>query len=318
MVKHTIRYTTLSLIILCLFGSCTQKHNIIEQPEYLLDVAQKDNNLQLFVRAAKRLDITILERSDRLTVFAPSNAAIQDYLDKKSYPSIDAVPIEELYNLISNHIIQGDYAPSILPVGYVSTLATAVVEGKSIPVSTFFERRGRDIQVNGVLVNPNVSWAENGVLYTVNQLIAIPNAVDHLLINPYFSSFVSMLQRKDLDQDYMAIFERTANATLFVPTNAAFAAFLTERRISSLDQVPADVMSTILRYHLCTDTHVATTDQDGAQELKTLQGGMIALDKKGLAITVRDALNRQALVVQPDVQGSNAVIQAINRILLPN
>jgi uncharacterized surface protein with fasciclin (FAS1) repeats len=314
---------TLFILILSFLSLVGCRKDVVEGtdvPEALsiLDVAQKNDDLELFVKASKKLNIARLERNESVSVFAPTDAAIQGFLDKKGYASIDAVPLQELNDLILNHMVLGDFSPSTLPVGYINSLAETKVGNSTLPLSLFIERRDRDVYVNGSLISKNAEWGDKGVLYTTDKLLDLPDARTHILSNPTFASFAQLLERKDLDQNYMELFRRTPNATLFIPSNGAFASFLIEQRVASLDKVPVETISTILRYHLSGQTNVAFKDLINGQALTTIQGKAVSIEKNGTSFAVLDVKGRRCAITQTDIRGTNGVIHVTNRIALPN
>ena len=68
------------------------------------------------------------------------------------------------------------------------------------------------------------------------------------------SSLVAALQRADL----VSVVDGTTEFTVFAPTNDAFAAFLAEKGFASLDDVPVDVLSSILLNHVVAGEVVST------------------------------------------------------------
>lgn len=316
-------YTVLFALILSSFSFVSCRKDVLEgtdEPETLsiLEVAQKNDDLELFVKAVKKLNISRLERNESVSVFAPTDAAMQSFLDSKGYATVDAVPVQELHDLIMNHMILGDYSPSTLPSGYINSLAEVKVGNGTLPVSLFIERREREIYINGTLIGKNAAWGDKGVLYTADKILELPDVRTHILSNPTFASFAQLLQRKDLDKDYMEVFRRTPNATFFIPSNGAFASFLIEQRAGSLDKVPAETISAILRYHLSAQTNLAFNDLVNGQILTTLQGKTISIEKNGTNASVVDIKGRRCPITQTDVRGTNGVIHIVNRIALPN
>lgn len=96
--------------------------------------------------------------------------------------------------------------------------------------------------------------------------------------------------------------------TVFAPTNEAFKAVPAK----TLDELGKDkeALKNVLSYHVLPGTVTSADVKTG--NLKTLQGGNLAVSKAGTIVTVEDAM-----VVQADVKASNGVVQVVDRVLLP-
>lgn len=99
--------------------------------------------------------------------------------------------------------------------------------------------------------------------------------------------------------------------TVFAPTDAAFAALPQDALQELLKPENKDILVKILNYHVVPGSVTSGDLKSG--EVKTVEGGAINVQadpSKG--VTVNDAK-----VVQPDIQASNGVIHAIDKVMLP-
>jgi len=106
------------------------------------------------------------------------------------------------------------------------------------------------------------------------------------------------------------------NITVFAPTDAAFSALLSDLGLSSLDQVDAATLASILTYHVVGDIAYS----------KDLSSGVIpslntsSPDKEPLSLMVNvdnGVMINNAKVTTADVMASNGVIHVIDKVLLP-
>jgi uncharacterized surface protein with fasciclin (FAS1) repeats len=105
--------------------------------------------------------------------------------------------------------------------------------------------------------------------------------------------------------------------TVFAPTNAAFAALLTELGLSKA-QLLADkaLLQTVLTYHVL-PTKVERAQVPLGKAVTTVQGGILKVDSSGNALTITDGRNRSARILTTDIQAKNGVIYTIDRVILP-
>jgi uncharacterized surface protein with fasciclin (FAS1) repeats len=99
--------------------------------------------------------------------------------------------------------------------------------------------------------------------------------------------------------------------TVFAPTDKAFSELPQDAVRDLFKKENKEVLLKILRYHVV-DGSVLSTDLK-AGEVKSIEGGPISVKidgRKGVMIN-------DARVIQPDIKGSNGVIHAIDKVILP-
>ena len=157
----------------------------------------------------------------------------------------------------------------------------------------------------------------NGVIHKVNSVIGLPTIVTHTTANPQFSSLVSALTRSDMP-NFVGTLSGTANSpfTVFAPTNTAFSSLLTELNLANLAAIPQATLENTLKYHVVTGANVASTNLTNNMTVTTFQGGTFKINTtSGAKIT--DNNNRISNIIATDVQCSNGIIHAIDKVLLP-
>lgn len=106
------------------------------------------------------------------------------------------------------------------------------------------------------------------------------------------------------------------NITVFAPTDAAFAALLGDLGLTSLDQVDAATLASILTYHVV----------DGVVYSQNLSAGAVPSSNTGspdneplsLLVSVEDGVMiNTAKVTKADVMASNGIIHVIDKVLMP-
>lgn len=309
--KNLFLFLFLALSAGVLFTACK---NDDDGQQSVADLAVSNANLSILVDALQRADlITTLNGEGPFTVLAPTNDAFTALLKTLGASSLNDIPVDQLRTILLNHVISGSVRSGDLSTGYATTLATG--PGNN-PISLFVEKTS-GVKFNGTA---NVTTADviaaNGVVHIIDKVLTVPNVVNHALNNPNFSILVSALTRADLGVDYVSILSGTGPFTVFAPTNAAFAAMLQELGASSLNDIPAATLNAVLQYHVVSGANVRSSQLTNEQQVTTFQGGQFTVNLTNGA-KIKDAKNRIANIVAVDVQGSNGVVHAIDKVILP-
>ena len=109
----------------------------------------------------------------------------------------------------------------------------------------------------------------------------------------------------------------TGPFTVFAPTNAAFAAVLTELGLTKA-QLLADkpLLATVLTYHVL-PSRVASSAIPFGKGITTVQGSILKIDSVAGSVVITDGRNRTSKVVTPDVAASNGVVHIVDKVILP-
>ncbi|PSB33512.1 fasciclin domain-containing protein [Chlorogloea sp. CCALA 695] len=134
------------------------------------------------------------------------------------------------------------------------------------------------------------------------------NLVALAAANGSFKTLTAALKAADLT----ATLEGTGPFTIFAPNDQAFAALPQEALQELLKPENKALLVKILTYHVVPGKVTSTDLKSGA--VKSVEGGSINV-KVDPATGV--SLNNDAKVVQPDIQASNGVIHAIDKVILP-
>ena len=137
--------------------------------------------------------------------------------------------------------------------------------------------------------------------------------------NDNFSTLVTALKSADLAETFMG----EGEYTVFAPTNAAFAAVPKAALTNLLKVENKASLQNLLKYHVVkgewkADAVIkAINDNKNAYNVTTLNGQNLVLSLKDGKVMVTDANGAKATVVMADVDASNGVIHAIDKVVMP-
>ena len=132
--------------------------------------------------------------------------------------------------------------------------------------------------------------------------------VDVAVGNPNFSTLVEAVTKAEL----VDALRGAGPFTVFAPTNDAFKALFAQLGVSGVADLTKEQLTPILLYHVL-GQEVPSSALKAGQTAATLQQGLVTILKMDGKVTVNGIS-----VVIPDVEASNGVIHAIDRVLLPN
>ena len=315
--KHLFRIFMLLFAVSVISVSCKDDDPVVEQPSSIYAIASADADLSNLKAALDRAGLSAtLDGTGDFTVFAPSNAAFGAFLTTNGFANLNAVPIPLLKEVLLNHVLASKVMAAQVTTGYVSTLAKG--SASSTRNLSMFINTASGVKINGVSnVTATDISASNGVVHKVDAVIGLPTIVTHAAANPNFSILVSALTRPD-QPNFVSILGGTASSpfTVFAPTNTAFTSLLAELGLASLAAVPQATLENALKYHVVAGANVASTDITNNMNVITFQGGTFKITTTG-GVKITDANNRISNVIATDVQCSNGIIHAIDKVLLP-
>jgi len=133
----------------------------------------------------------------------------------------------------------------------------------------------------------------------------LPDIVETAIASGQFKTLVSAIKAANLVQ----ILKGAGPFTVFAPTDEAF----TKLPEGSLEVLLKDRarLAVILTYHVVPGKHTFI-DLKKFDSLKTVQGQSVKLLYKQGAVFVNDAM-----IIQGDIETSNGVCHAIDKVLLP-
>jgi uncharacterized surface protein with fasciclin (FAS1) repeats len=324
--KKLTKFIGITLLSITVF-SCSNSDSTPTQ-QTIVGIASADAQFSTLVTALNRTGLTAtLNGGGQYTVFAPTNTAFQTFFASLgSGVTVDNVDVTVLKNILLNHVIGSEIKSNAVPAaGYVSTLSPINTTPTSPTISMFVQKVGSDVFINGGTATTGVKVttadvdASNGVIHIVNKVIAIPTVVDHVVANPDFETLQTVVTSADQSAVLAALSGLTAAspATLFAPNNTAFATALGTGGFAN--GATAAQVTKVLQYHVTTAGNVRSSQLTNNQVVpmftSPVQNVTVILGTG--TVDIKDTANNLSRVYQADIQCSNGVIHAINRVLQP-
>ncbi len=259
---------------------------------------------------------TTLDGNEDYTVFAPNNAAFNSFLSDNGFENLEEVPVDLLTQILLYHVLPGTEMAGDLSTGYVETASTFSPGDNNL---SMYLNLDDGVMINGTaeVTNADID-VDNGVIHAVSSVIGLPDITTFALADPNFDILVSALTREE-DYNFVETLqtqEDPAPFTVFAPTNEAFADLLTELEMDSLDDIPSDLLASVLSYHVVTGANVRSEDITDGLEVTTFETGMFTVNTAE-GVTITDENDRITNIVATDVQATNGVIHVVDQVLLP-
>lgn len=287
-----------------------------ETPKNIVELAQGDANLSTLVEAVVYADLAAtLSGSTEYTVFAPTNAAFTTLLQSLGVSKITDVDKATVRAILLYHVVAGEVKSSAITTGYVKSASPFGATTSTLSLYIAKSNAGVSINKDVNVTTADVD-ASNGVVHVVDKVIALPTIVNHALNNPDFSTLVAALTRADLGVDYVTLLSGAGPFTVFAPTNAAFTALLAELGVANLNAIDAATLNKVLQYHVVSGANVLAASLTEGQQVTTFQTGKFTIGLAGGA-KITDLNNRVSNIIATDVQGTNGVVHAVDKVLLP-
>ena len=310
-------YYLLILAVVTSLASCDNDDDLYPQmgddPRNLDQIISDTQELSTLNEALVQVNLdSVLRSTTTYTVFAPTNSAFDDV-------NLSGMTDAELRNLLLNHIVStvnADFA-STLTTGYRRTMATGP-DGNFL--SLFINKAdGTRLNDDASLSSSNGTGSTNGVLHIIDGVLVPPTVDDHVRANPQFSLLAEAVELTGLEE-MLAANDDESEAfpiTLFAPTNTAFNEFLAQVNgafgWSTLSDIPVDVLTQILSYHLVTgDNTISAVIADTEQT--TVHGGILSINAQS---EISDGSYTPTNISLADVQGINGVMHGIDKVLIP-
>jgi len=325
-----LRKLSILMLVVTLFWSCSNDDDNTTttptpQPLNIVQTAQATGDLSILVEAVIQAGLVdALSADGQRTVLAPTNAAFTAFLQAKGFATLQEVPPATLTQILLNHVIDGANIESSSladATGYAKTMASGP---NNTNLSIFWNGNG-GVQFNGgaSVTTPDVSTT-NGIVHIVNEVIDIPTVTTFAVADPAFDTLQAALTTLTPNTDFASILSRTAvgnidnidpEFTVFAPVNEAFAAIT----------VPSDegVLTNILLHHVVAGLNVRSTDltPNGDTVAPSLEGDNLTVTLPGTGSNIADMTdgsgNTDIGIIAVDVQASNGVIHAVNKVLIP-
>jgi transforming growth factor-beta-induced protein len=264
-------------------------------PPTVADLAVANSSFTTLVSALSGAGLVpaLSDPAGTFTVFAPTNDA---------FAQLTSVP-EDLKPILLYHVLGSTVYASQVATGYAKTLSAYMTNPMDIYINT---ASGVKINNSATVVLADVVGT-NGVIHVIDKVLLPPTVVGIALNNSAFTTLVSAVVKAGLAETLSG----AGPFTVFAPTNDAFSALFTALGVSGVDALTAEQLTPILLYHVVAGNNVSSGLMNG--NITTLQGTNISVNVgKGVV------LNGNTNVIIADVQGSNGVVHAIDKVLIPS
>ena len=308
--------STAALASTGLLAGCGGSDTVVVAPTAnIVQLAQGTPSLSILVEAVIAADLAAtLSGPGPFTVFAPNNDAFVALLGELGVTK-DALLKDKalLTTVLTYHVLGAKVEKAAIPIGKkITSLQKGIfkIDTPAGGVLSITDGRNRNSKILATDIQ-----ATNGVVHVIDKVIlpANKNIVETAVaLAPEFSTLVAAVTAAGLGPTLSG----TGPFTVFAPTNAAFAAALTELGITQaalLGNVP--LLTKILTYHVVSGTVPKAEIPIGAP-IATVQGDTLSISAD-LKITDQRARARLANIVITDVFASNGVIHAVDQVILP-
>lgn len=138
------------------------------------------------------------------------------------------------------------------------------------------------------------------------------NIYDYLVKNgDKYSDFAKMIEKAG----YADFLNAYGSYTVFAPTNDGIKAYLQETGKTSIDAFTVPEIQNIIKLHLIQDTIQTGSFTDGKLPLVTMLGQYLITGVTNVNGSSSYTVNRQALILQPNITLSNGIIHSIDHVL---
>ncbi|NNE02598.1 MAG: fasciclin domain-containing protein [Eudoraea sp.] len=306
--KNSLIKSIVMLFALVVLGACSNDDDgepiVIVDPT-IVDLALDNADLSILVEALTAANlVTTLQGDGPFTVFAPTNAAFQQFLTDNNFASLGDIPVDVLTALLLNHVVSGENLSTGLSTGYINSLSTAGVDGRNL---SLFVDTTTGVGINGVAtVTAADNQGSNGVVHIVDGVIGLPNIVDHAVANGDLSSLVGALTDGGNTTFTDLLSDAATSFTVFAPVNSAFTAF-TNPNGNALDN--------ILSNHVIAGAAAAAAGLTNSY----LNTAGTNADGDALSIYINTdngvTLNGSSNVAAADIVATNGIIHAVDAVI---
>jgi uncharacterized surface protein with fasciclin (FAS1) repeats len=288
--------------------------------ETIAQIAVGTKDLSTLVAALTATDlVSVLNGTDKYTVFAPTNAAF-DQLPKEVFDCLlEPVGLPVLSDVLKYHVVADEAEASDLK----NDESLKTLDGdNTLTVSI----AGSNVTIEGGSSKAGVVQADimatNGVVHEVNAVLlpkdfAAPECGTGTITataagNADLKTLVAALGAANLTDT----FDGSTVYTVFAPTNAAFTA-LGDTVDCLLKPENVDALTTVLTYHVVAGYDLSSAIKNGLK-LTTLEKEDITFFTAGGNVTIEPtSKSANATVITPDVYANNGVVHVIDAVLLP-
>jgi len=258
-----------------------------------------------------------LNGTEQLTLLAPTNDAFA--AAEITSAVLESLPSNDVANILYYHVIPSKILAADMPAGPNAKVLT--FNGDSV----FVTKNTNGVFVNGVKVAEADIIASNGVVHTLGTGVLKP-APGNILATAATNGLDSMVKALNFAATGAGgdptIATSIANdlLTVFVPSNAAFTALLTDLALTDITQIPIATLIATLKFHAVQGRAFSSDLTNG--NLTMVSGGITTITLPSGTSTVATISGfgngtNTAKIVKTNTIARNGVIHVIDKILIP-
>ena len=254
----------------------------------IVDIASANADFSLLVDAVVRADLVdTLNGPGPFTVFAPTNAAFESYLEGTSIDDLDP---EVLSGILNYHVLGANVLAEDIEFGAYTTANGALI----------IIGNGDGVTFGNANVTSTDIVASNGVIHVIDAVVTPPGNAVEVATGAGFETLVAAAVAAGLGETLTT----GGPFTIFAPNEEAFAAAGID-----LETIEQEVLAAVLQYHVLDG---AVTSYDVAA------GDVITLNGAAATIAADGGLTYAgANIIATDVVASNAIIHVIDEVVFP-
>lgn len=278
----------------------------------ITEIADCDSNFDTLYAAVEAAGLSDTLSSGDFTVFAPTDAAFDTLFTSLGVTPTEFLARSDLAEILTYHVLSGsvDAAAATSLASMTNNTATTVETSTvalTLSAGNLFVNRSQ-------VVTPDV-MADNGIIHAIDKVLIPPNyfnVVETAQADGRFNTLVAAVVEAGL-VDTLAT---TPNLTVFAPTDDAFEELVATNDAfsSAADILALSNLGDILTYHVL-DTEVDAVAAIGLAGNKTTP--LLATEQLAISYDDPDLLINTSKVIVADVDASNGLIHAIDKVLLP-
>lgn len=280
-----------------------------EPQRNIVELAQNTPELSILVEAVVAAGLAPTLSTGTLTVFAPTNAAFAALLTELGVTKEALLANKSLLTaVLTYHVLGSKVMRADVPLGKAIT----PVSGGFFKIESNNGLKITDGRNRVSTITSTDIQASNGVVHLVDKVLlpADKDIVATASALPDFSILVEAVVAAGL----VSTLQGAGPFTVFAPTNAAFAALLTELGVTK-DALLANktLLTQVLTYHVV-PARVLKAEVPVNTAITTVQGQTFTINA---SLVITDQNMRTSSIVATDVFTSNGVIHVVDKVILP-
>lgn len=224
---------------------------MIPETNAIADFLASNDDYSSLAAALEITGITsTLEGAENYTIFAPDNEAFPIFLDDNGFYSLKEVPEDLLAQVFLNHVEMSEMMAADPSTGYIGSMARGMASEEN-PFLYINTKDGLMVDGAATVTMADVE-VHKGVIHAVDAVIRLPSVVTFAMADPTFNTLTAALTR---EEDY------------------PFSGLL-----MSSEHIPADVLASVLRYHVMAGANVRSTELTNDVVVSTLADESFKID----------------------------------------